>query len=45
MSNETITDIVAEMRMDIPRVVDAKVILRNYADRIEKVLKEETTNE
>lgn len=32
---ETIDDIVREMRKDIPRVVDAKVILRNYADRIE----------
>lgn len=32
---ETINDIVCEMRKDIPRVIDAKVILRNYADRIE----------
>jgi hypothetical protein len=32
---ETIDDIAAEMCKDIPRVVDAKVILRNYADRIE----------
>lgn len=30
-----IKDIIAEMRKDMPRVVDAKVILRNYADRIE----------
>ena len=37
--SETIADIVAEMRKDIPRVVDAKVILRNYADRIEEVTK------
>jgi hypothetical protein len=35
---ETIKDIVAEMRKDMPRVVDAKVILRNYADRIEKAV-------
>lgn len=32
---ETIKGIIAEMRKDIPRVVDAKVILNNYADRIE----------
>lgn len=31
--------ILDEMRKDIPRVVDAKVILRNYADRIEAVVK------
>lgn len=36
---ETISDIVREMRKDIPRVIDAKVILRNYADRIEKAAK------
>lgn len=35
---ETIKDIVAEMRKDMPRVVDAKVILRNYADRIEQAV-------
>jgi hypothetical protein len=35
MVMETIEEIVREMRKDIPRVVDAKVILRNYADRIE----------
>ncbi len=35
---ETIKGIVAEMRKDIPRVVDAKVILRNYADRIEQAV-------
>lgn len=34
----SIEDIVAEMRKDIPRVVDAKVILRNYADRIEQAV-------
>lgn len=33
---EKIKKIVAEMRKDIPRVVDTKVILNNYADRIEK---------
>lgn len=33
---KTIRDIVAEMRKDMPRVVDTKVILRNYADRIEQ---------
>lgn len=38
---ETIADIVREMRKDIPRVVDAKVILRNYADRIEAAYKRE----
>ena len=38
MSNETIVDIVAEMRKDMPRVVDTKVILRNYADRIEAAI-------
>lgn len=32
---ETINDIVREMRKDMPRVVDSKIILRNYADRIE----------
>ena len=32
---KTIDDILCEMRKDIPRVVDTKVILRNYADRIE----------
>ena len=36
---ETINDIVCEMRKDIPRVVDAKVILRNYADRLEAAVK------
>lgn len=35
---ESIKDIIAEMRKDMPRVVDAKVILRNYADRIEEAL-------
>lgn len=35
---KTIKDILAEMRMDIPRVVNAKVILRNYADRIEEAV-------
>lgn len=30
-----IDEILCEMRKDIPRVVDAKVILRNYTDRIE----------
>lgn len=34
-----IDEILCEMRKDIPRVVDAKVILRNYADRIEAVVK------
>jgi hypothetical protein len=34
-----IKDIIAEMRKDMPRVVDAKVILRNYADRIEAAAK------
>lgn len=38
---ETINDIIAEMRKDIPRVVDTKVILRNYADRIEAAHKRE----
>jgi Fe-S-cluster containining protein len=38
MVMETINDIIAEMRKDIPRVVDTKVILRNYADRIEKAI-------
>ena len=38
---ETINDIVCEMRKDIPRVVDTKVILRNYADRIEAARKRE----
>lgn len=33
---ETIKDIVAEMRKDMPRVIDPKVILCNYADRIEQ---------
>lgn len=33
-----IENIVAEMRKDMPRVVDAKVILRNYADRIEQAV-------
>jgi hypothetical protein len=36
---ETINDIVCEMRKDIPRVVDTKVILRNYADRLEAATK------
>ena len=36
-----IADIVREMRKDIPRVIDAKVILRNYADRIEEAHKRE----
>jgi hypothetical protein len=35
---ETINDIVREMRKDMPRVIDAKVILRNYADRIEAAI-------
>ena len=35
-----VMDILNEMRKDIPRVVDAKVILRNYADRIEAAIKE-----
>lgn len=34
-----VMDILNEMRKDIPRVVDAKVILRNYADRIETAIK------
>lgn len=38
---ETINDIVAEMRKDIPRVIDTKIILRNYADRIEAAMKAE----
>jgi hypothetical protein len=37
--SETIDDIVREMRKDMPRVVDAKIILRNYADRIEAAVK------
>jgi hypothetical protein len=37
----TIDDILREMRKDIPRVVDAKVILRNYANRIEAAIKRE----
>jgi hypothetical protein len=37
--SETIDDIVCEMRKDMPRVVDTKVILRNYADRIEAAVK------
>lgn len=36
---EIINAILREMRKDIPRVVDAKVILRNYADRIEAEVK------
>lgn len=36
---ETILDIVSEMRKDMPRVIDTRVILRNYADRIERVYK------
>lgn len=36
---KTINDIIAEMRKDMPRVIDAKVILRNYADRIEAAVK------
>ena len=32
-------EILREMRKDMPRVVDAKVILRNYADRIEAAIK------
>lgn len=36
---KTINDIVAEMRMDIPRVVDTKIILNNYADRLEETYK------
>ena len=39
--SETLADIVAEMRKDIPRVVDARIILRNYADRIEAAAKRE----
>ena len=39
---EKIDNILREMRKDMPRVVDAKVILRNYADRIEAALKHET---
>lgn len=35
---KTSKEIIAEMRKDIPRVVDAKVILRNYADRIEEAV-------
>ena len=38
---ETINDIVREMRKDMPRVVDTKVILRNYADRLEAAIKRE----
>lgn len=34
----TIDDIVRKMRKDMPRVIDPKVILRNYADRIEKAV-------
>lgn len=34
----TIDDIVREMRKDMPRVIDPKVILRNYADRIEEAV-------
>ena len=45
MASETIANIVAEMRKDIPRVVDAKIILRNYADRIEAAHKREATAE
>lgn len=33
-----IDDIVREMRKDMPRVIDPKVILRNYADRIEEAV-------
>ena len=39
--NETIADIVAEMREDMPRVVDTRIILRNYADRIEAAYRRE----
>lgn len=43
MSNtqEKSADIIAEMRKDIPRVVDANTILRNYADRLEAAIKRE----
>ena len=34
----TIDDIEREMRKDMPRVIDPKVILRNYADRIEEAV-------
>lgn len=34
----TIDAIVREMRKDMPRVIDPKVILRNYADRIEEAV-------
>ena len=37
----TIDDIVRKMRKDMPRVIDPKVILRNYADRIEKAMEVE----
>ena len=37
--SKTINDIVREMRKDMPRVVDTKVILCNYADRIEAAAK------
>ena len=37
----TIDDIVREMRKDMPRVIDPKVILCNYADRIEAAHKRE----
>jgi hypothetical protein len=36
---ETIEELVGEMRKDMPRVIDAKIILRNYADRIEAATK------
>jgi hypothetical protein len=36
---KTVDNILCEMRKDIPRVVDAKVILRNYADRLEAAVK------
>ena len=36
---ETIKDILSEMRKDILRVVEPNVILRNYADRIERAYK------
>lgn len=43
---ETINDIIVEMRKAMPRVVDAKVILRNYADRIEAaVVRENRTSQ
>jgi hypothetical protein len=38
---ETIDGILREMRKDMPRVIDAIVILRNYADRIEAAHKRE----